>query len=121
MTEQEEFGIFLVGLASEITNNVARGLQNVGQNFTNQLAGLLTVICTQGVSQVVCPFEGEPTKYRDLIKSIEKSTCYKKMGMETNQKGLHTRPAGVLLVITFKGISLSIQKTVESNSNLSLR
>ena len=36
MAEQEELERFLVGLASEITNNVTRGLQNVGQSFTNQ-------------------------------------------------------------------------------------
>ena len=32
--------------------------------------------------------------------------------MTANQKGLLTRPAGVLLVITFKGIWLSTQKIV---------
>ena len=30
MAEWEEPGRFLVGLAGEITNNVTRGLQNVG-------------------------------------------------------------------------------------------
>ena len=36
MAEQEELGRFLVGLASEITNNVTRVLQNVGTSFTHQ-------------------------------------------------------------------------------------
>ena len=72
MAEWEELGRFIVRLAGEITNNVTRGLQNVGQSFTNQLAGLSTVISAQGVSQVVGSFDGEPTKYRDWIKSIEK-------------------------------------------------
>ena len=48
--EQEELGRFLVGLAGEIKNNVTRGLQNVGQSFTNLLATLSTVISAQGVS-----------------------------------------------------------------------
>ena len=39
MAEWEELGRFLVGLAGEITNNVTRGLKNVGQRFTDQLAG----------------------------------------------------------------------------------
>ena len=65
MTEQEELGRFLVGLASEITNNVIWGLQNVGKCFTNQLAGLFTVISAPGVSKVVGSFDGEPAKFRD--------------------------------------------------------
>ena len=44
----------------------------VDQSFTNQLAGLLTVISAQEVSQVMGSFDGEPTKYGDWIKSIEK-------------------------------------------------
>ena len=71
MTEREELGRFLVGLASEMTNNVTRGLQNVSQSFTNQLAGLLIVIHVQEV-------------------------CVISRGMTTNQTGLLTRPAGVL-------------------------
>ena len=51
MAKWEELGRFLVGLAGEIANNVTRGLQNVGQSFTNQLAGLLTVISKLGVSR----------------------------------------------------------------------
>ena len=39
MAELEALGRFLVWLAGEITNNKMRGLQNVGQSFTNQLAG----------------------------------------------------------------------------------
>ena len=47
---RKKCGRFLLGLAGEKTNNVTRGLQNVGQSFTNQLAGLLTTISAQGVS-----------------------------------------------------------------------
>ena len=46
MAEWEEHGRFLVVLAHEITKNVTRGLQNVGESLKNQLAGLLTVIST---------------------------------------------------------------------------
>ena len=38
MAKQEELGRFLVDSASEITNNVARELQNVGKSFINQVA-----------------------------------------------------------------------------------
>ena len=61
-----------MGLTGEITNNITRGLQNEGQHFTNQLAGLSNAISAQGVSKVVGSFDGEPTKYRDWIKSTEK-------------------------------------------------
>ena len=111
MAKSEELCRFLVGLAGEITDNVTRGLQNVGQSFTNQLTGLSAVISAQGVSQVVGSFDGEPTKYRDWNKSIETYVLLAG-GMTTNQRGLLTRPAGVLLVITYKGIWLSIQKKV---------
>ena len=76
MAEQEEFGRLLVGLAGKVTNNVTSTFQSVGQSFKNQFAGLLTVISAQGVSQVVGSFDGEPTKFRDLIKSFEKNMCY---------------------------------------------
>ena len=62
---------FWWGLATEITNNVTGGLQEVGQNFSSQLSKLSTVISVQGVSQIVVVFEGDPTKFRDGIKSIE--------------------------------------------------
>ena len=90
MAEWEELGRFLMGLPGEITNNVTRGLQNVGPSFANQLVGLLTVRSMQGVSQVAGSFYGEPTKYRDWIKSIEKYVLLAGQ-MTTNQKGLLTR------------------------------
>ena len=40
MAEWEELSGFLVGLAGEITNNITRGLKNIGQSYTNQLASL---------------------------------------------------------------------------------
>ena len=116
MTEWQELGRFLVGLAGEITNNETWGLQNICKGFANQLAGLLTDISAQGVYQVVGSFEGEPTKVRDWIKSIEKYMMFAGRVI-ANQKGLHTRPAGVPLVITFKDIWLSTQKYAEVNES----
>ena len=83
MAQQEELGRVLVGLATEITNNVTGGLQEVGQNFSSQLSKLSTVISAQGVSQIVCVFQGGPTKFRDWIKSIEK--CILLAGGDDNQ------------------------------------
>ena len=65
-------GRFLLGLATEITNNVTGGLQEVRQNFSSQLLKLSTVISAHGVSQIVGVLEGDPTKFWDWIKSIEK-------------------------------------------------
>ena len=71
MAEWEELGRFLVGLPDTITDNVTRALQNVCQSFSDELAGLSTVISGQGVSQIVGSFDGEPTKYKDWIELIE--------------------------------------------------
>ena len=59
-------------------------------------------------------FDGEPTKFRDWIKSIEKYVLLAG-DLTTNQKGLLTRPAGVPSVIIFKGIWLIMQKIVSNN------
>ena len=72
MAQQEEVHRFLVGLATESTQNVTGGLQEVGQTFSSQLSKLSTVLSAQGVSQIVGVFEGDPTKFRDGMKSIEK-------------------------------------------------
>ena len=114
MAEWEEFSRFLVGLAGKITNNVTRGLQNIGKSFTNQLTGSSTIINSQGVSQVMGSFVGEPTKFRDWIKLMEKYVLLA-LRMTINQKGLLTRPAGLLLVITFKHIWMTTQKIAMNN------
>ena len=72
MAQQEELGRFLVGLTTEITNIITGGLQEVGQNFSSQLSQVSTVISAQGMSQIVGVFVGDPTKFRDWIKSTEK-------------------------------------------------
>ena len=71
---------FLVGLATEITNNATGGLQEVGQNFSSQLSKLSTLISAQGVSQIVGVFEGDPTKFRDWIKSTGKVHTFGRRG-----------------------------------------
>ena len=53
MAQQEELGRSLLGLATEITNNVTGGLQEVGQNFSSQLSKLSTVISVQDVFQIL--------------------------------------------------------------------
>ena len=72
MAQQEELARFLVGLATQITNNATGELQEVGKNFSSKLSKLSNVISAQVTSQIVGVFEGDPTKFRDLIKSIEK-------------------------------------------------
>ena len=71
MAQQEEPGRFLVGSATEITNNVNGGLQEADQNFSSQLSKLSTVISAEGVSQIAGVFEVDPTKFRDWSKSSE--------------------------------------------------
>ena len=74
MAQQEELGRFLVGLTNEISVNVTAGFHEVGKNFTTQLENLSTVISAQGMSQIFGTFEGEPSNFRDWIKSIEVHT-----------------------------------------------
>ena len=65
-------GWFLVGLAGQISNQLKRCMPDVGLGFTRHLGNLSTVMSTQGVSQVVGVLEGDSSKFRDWIKSIEK-------------------------------------------------
>ena len=44
----------------------------MGQNFSSQLSKLSTAISAWGVSQIIGVFEGDATKLRDWVKSIEK-------------------------------------------------
>ena len=89
-------------------------MQNVGQNFIKHLAGLSTVIGSQGVSQVVGSFDGKLAKFRDKIKRIEKYVLL--AGNDDNQsKKLVYQTSRVLLVITFKGVWLSTQKIAWNN------
>ena len=72
MATNKEFGRFLVDLAGGVSNEIKKGMEDVGKDFSTQLANLSTIISAQGVSQIVGVFDGEPTKFRDWIKSIEK-------------------------------------------------
>ena len=72
MAVSEEFGRFLVDLAGGVSNEIKKGMEDVGKDFSTQLAILSTIISAQGVSQIVGVFDWDPTKFRDWIKSIEK-------------------------------------------------
>ena len=47
-------------------------MEDIGKDFSTQLTNLSTIISAQGVSKIVGVFDGDPTKFRDCIKSIEK-------------------------------------------------
>ena len=85
MAQQEELGRFLVSLATEITNKVTGGFQEVGQNFSFQLSKLSTVISAQGVSQLEGVFEGDP-KNLGIGSNQLKSTYLWQVGMTIKQK-----------------------------------
>ena len=72
MAVNEEFGRFLVDLAGGVSNESKKGMEDVGKDFSTQLANLSTIISAQGVSQIVGVFYWDPTKFRDWIKSTEK-------------------------------------------------
>ena len=72
MSQQEELGRFLVVLANEISVNATAGFYEVGKSFSTQLANLSTAISAHRMLQIVGAFEGEPSNFRDWIKSIEK-------------------------------------------------
>ena len=42
------------------------------QHIAAQLAGLSTVVSTQGITQIFHPFEGDSKIFKDLVRSIEK-------------------------------------------------
>ena len=44
----------------------------VFQNFALEMSNVLTALGTHGIKQIVTPFEGEPKKYKQWIKSIGK-------------------------------------------------
>ena len=48
--------------------NVAQVFQNLALEMPN----VSTALGTQGIHQIVTPFEGEPKKYKEWVKSIEK-------------------------------------------------
>ena len=95
MAQQEEIGTFLVGLATEITNNVTGVCTRGWQNFSSQLSKLSTVISAQDVSQIVGVFEGDPTKFRDWIKSTEKYILVSWDDDQTKRLAYHTSRGAV--------------------------
>ena len=51
--------------------------QDVAQAFQNlvaEMGNVSTALGTQGVNQIVLPFEGEPKKFKEWVKSKEKYT-----------------------------------------------
>lgn len=47
----------------------------VGEKFdkiNTQISGLTSAVYTQSVSQIIPPFKGDPSKFKDWIKNIEK-------------------------------------------------
>ena len=63
----QDFERFVMGLASDISKEIKRSMQDVGQGFTKHLPNLSTVITIQVVSQVVGVFAGDSSKFRDRM------------------------------------------------------
>ena len=109
-----------MGLATDITNNVTGGLQELGQKFLFWITKLSTFISAQGVSQIVDVFEGDSTKFMDWIKSIEKYILL--AGGDDDQTKRLTKLVGEWLEIIFKGTWLSILtvcgKDLKSENNI---
>ena len=93
-------------------------MQNVGQSFTDQLAGLLNVISAQGVSQVVDSFDGELTKFLEWIKSTENCRILAG-GVDNESERLAYQNSRDPVSYYIQGIWLNIQKIVGNNYNLS--
>ena len=99
MAAIEDFGSFWVRLAGEISSEIKRSMQDVGQGFTKYLANLSTVMSIEGVSQVVGVFEGDPSKFRGWITSIEKYVLH--VGTQIILKSWLMKQVGMLLVIIY--------------------
>ena len=76
----------LVGLATEITNNVTGRLQEVGQNLSSQLSKLSTVLSPQGVTQIVVYLKGI-LQNLGIGSNQLKSIYFWQVGMMIKQKG----------------------------------
>ena len=51
--------------------------QDIAQAFQNlaaEMENVSTALRTQGVNQIVLPFEAEPKKFKEWVKSMEKYT-----------------------------------------------
>ena len=55
---------------------------NVFDNLAMQMAGLSTVIGAQGVAQIIAPFDGDPKKFKNWIKALEKYAVLTNMARE---------------------------------------
>lgn len=50
----------------------AQALDKGFGELTSQLTGLTSAVYTQSVSQVVTPFDGDPSKFKNYVKAVEK-------------------------------------------------
>ena len=55
-------------MAADPNANVAQAFQNLALEMTN----VSSALGAQGISQIVTPYEGEPKKFKEWVKSIEK-------------------------------------------------
>ena len=44
----------------------------VFQNMAVEMSNVSTALGAQGINQIITPYEGDPKKFKDWVKSIEK-------------------------------------------------
>ena len=57
------------------------GIAQAFQTLATQMGKVSTAFGAQGVNQIVMPFEGEASKFKDWVKSIEKYAVLTTWGM----------------------------------------
>lgn len=58
------------------------GVAQVFQNLAAEMGNVSTALGAQGVNQIVQPFEGEPKKFKEWVKSIEKYAVLTNLGQD---------------------------------------
>jgi hypothetical protein len=83
--------------------------QAIGQNFEHvpgQLTGLTSAVYTRSVSQIVQSFNGEPDKFKEWVKSIEKYATLTRLGKQQGfikqQQAQATKNSGTKLQLHIK-------------------
>ena len=54
----------------------------VFQNLAAEMGNVSTALGAQGVNQIIQPFEGEPKKFKEWVKSIEKYAVLTNLGQD---------------------------------------
>lgn len=75
MATPEEILRFQEKIAQSQAAAFGESVDKLGRNFdqiNNQLNGLATAVYTQSVTQIVPMFEGDPKKYKEWLKAVEK-------------------------------------------------